>query len=251
MNIILSDPLENLGRAEVLIAEAAKRGSSIVLLPELWSTGYDLENAAKQSQNIGTGIFSATSMLARKYRIILGGSMLEHEDSKIYNTFALYGSDGNLLNSYRKIHLFRMMEEDTWLCPGDDLCTCATEFGKIGLSICYDLRFPELYRRYALDEVSLILIPAEWPLPRIEHWRILLRARAIENQVFVAGVNRVGDDHGNVFGGYSAIVNPWGEALAEGNMEECLVTAEIDLDDIARSREKINILADRRPDIYR
>jgi predicted amidohydrolase len=121
---------------------------------------------------------------------------------------------------------------------------------KIGLAVCYDLRFPEMFRHYALEGVQLVLIPAEWPTQRIDHWNILTRARAIENQLFVAAVNRCGSGADGEYGGHSILVGPWGELILEAGADECLLTAAIDLDEIPRARKKIDILHDRHPEIY-
>jgi predicted amidohydrolase len=118
------------------------------------------------------------------------------------------------------------------------------------LAICYDLRFPELFRGYALGGARLIVIPAQWPAPRIDHWRTLLRARAIENQCFVAGCNRVGTDPDNTFGGASAVIGPWGELLVEGGDQAALLVARITPAKVDEARRRIPVLSDRRPDRY-
>ena len=181
----------------------------------------------------------------------LGGSILElGADGKIYNCFALYNPDGKLAGVYRKIHLFRLMAEEQFLAPGPEAVTVDLPWGRVGLAICYDLRFPELFRRYALAGAKLILLPAEWPHPRRTHWRTLLRARAIENQMFVAGCNRVGSSKGSDFFGASALIDPWGEALIEGGEQETLLTLTVDLDQVDAVRKRIPIFEDRRPGLY-
>ena len=152
---------------------------------------------------------------------------------------------------YDKIHLFRLMDEHLWMSAGSntthaDLCDVKT-----GLAICYDLRFPEIFRHYALNQVNLILIPAEWPIIRIEHWKILLKARAIENQCFIAAVNTVGKSGSNTFGGSSAVIDPWGNVLIEGSQQdESLLNVEIDLSEISKARNTIPVFEDHRPEIY-
>ena len=124
-------------------------------------------------------------------------------------------------------------------------------WGAAGLAICYDLRFPELFRRYAVrDKAKLILICAEWPQARVNHWRALLQARAIENQCFVAATNSCGKTGGTVFGGNSMIIDPWGEIIAEAGADEALVTGEIDLSEVDRVRQTIPVFEDRRPEVY-
>jgi predicted amidohydrolase len=136
------------------------------------------------------------------------------------------------------------------MTPGSALPTLDLPWGRIALAICYDLRFPELWRRYAGAGAHLILIPAEWPIRRVEHWRLLLRARAVENQLFVAGCNRAGVDEHGEFGGHSAIVDPWARVLVEASTEAGLFLATLDLDEVARARRLFPFLADRRPDVY-
>jgi omega-amidase len=169
---------------------------------------------------------------------------------RAYNAFALYDAAGSLLATYRKVHLFRLMDDEKWLAPGDRVELVETDWGLTGLGICYDLRFPELFRAYALRGARLVLLPAEWPSRRAAHWHTLLRARAIENQMFVAACNRVGESKGEHFGGGSAIIDPWGEAVIEAGSAETLLTAEIDLAQADAVRQRIPVFEDRRPDVY-
>lgn len=250
MNIALGQPALNWEKVRAWTAEAARRGSAVVLFPELWPTGYDLENWRAHASPLNEGLFADLSALAREHRIAIGGSLLEAHGDRAYNTFALFGNQGQTLAVYRKTHLFRLMAEDQWLAPGEALTSVAAPWGHTGLSICYDLRFPEIFRRYALQGARLILLPAEWPSRRAEHWRTLLRARAIENQLFVAACNRVGEMHGDAFAGHSAVIDPWGETLAEASQVETLLTVELDLSAVERVRQRIPIFADRRPELY-
>jgi predicted amidohydrolase len=250
MNIQVGSPEANLQKAADWISDAASRGSHLVLLPELWSTGYALDRAVELASTYGTEIAAQISAIARKNRVLVGGSTLEADGGRVYNTFRLFSSAGDLIACYRKIHLFRLMEEDLWLAPGNEMVVADTEFGPAGLAICYDLRFPEIFRGYAVRGARLMLVPAEWPIARVEHWRILLKARAIENQVFVAAVNAAGDSGGTVFGGHSAVIGPLGEEICAAGPEECLITADLDLAAPDRAREKMDILRDRRPEVY-
>ena len=138
------------------------------------------------------------------------------------------------------------------MTPGDALPVFDLPWGRTALAICYDLRFPEMWRHYMQAGAQLILIPAEWPIPRVEHWRLLLRARAVENQLFVVGCNRAGggSDSQHPFGGHSAAVDPWGKVLVEGELEPGLFLATLDLEEVARCRRLFPWLDDRRPDLY-
>lgn len=240
----------NISKATEMIYMAAGAGNDLVLLPELWASGYDLENWHNYATTLDEGIFRRLSDLARKANIVIGSSLLEKRENIAYNTFVLYGNDGNLLGKYRKVHLFRLLEEEKWLHAGEDLVLAQTPWGQIGLSICYDLRFPEMYRPYALSGARLVLIVAEWPDRRISHWVKLLQARAIENQLFIAGVNKVGESKGIKLGGHSAVVDPWGVPLVEGDDEEGLFTVEVNLKEADKARKQIPVFKDRKPLIY-
>jgi predicted amidohydrolase len=142
------------------------------------------------------------------------------------------------------------MGEQEHMTAGNALPTFDLPWGRTALAVCYDLRFPEMWRLYTAAGVHLILIPAEWPVRRVEHWRLLLRARAVENQLFVAGCNRAGTDADGEFGGHSAAVDPWGRVLVEGEREPGLFLAALDLEEVRRNRSLLPFLDDRRPDVY-
>ena len=250
MDVQLGEPERNLARVHDLVAEASRRGSDIVLLPELWATGYDLGNAAKHATPTDQGLFAATADLAREHSIHIVGSLLATKGGHITNTAVLFAPTGEALGEYSKIHLFRLMEEEKVLAAGNQTPILDLPWGKSGLAICYDLRFPELFRKYALGGAVIVFLVAEWPHPRLAHWRILLRARAIENQCFVAACNRVGESRGQRFFGRSAIVDPWGEVVIEGGEEEVLLTAEVDLAQVEEVRARIPVFADRREELY-
>ncbi|HVN54227.1 MAG TPA: carbon-nitrogen family hydrolase [Anaerolineaceae bacterium] len=250
IDILLGAVGQNFRKIQDFSAQAAADSCQMVLFPELWSTGYDLANHRRLSDPMGAGIFERVSQLAREYQIWIGGSMLEEKDGQSFNTFSLYSDQGELAAAYRKIHLFRLMDEHLWLAPGDQLVTAQSPWGLAGMAICYDLRFPEMFRKYATEGVKLVFIPAEWPSVRIQHWQTLLRARAIENQMFVVAVNRVGQEGNDQFNGHSLVVSPWGEILLDGGEAESLLTCEIDLAAVDEARRRIPILTDRRPDIY-
>ena len=251
MNVKLGRAADNLATAERLIAEAARRQSQLVILPELWSSGYDLENAAAQADELDQGLFAKLSGMAAQHRIAIVGSILERRGESVANSAPYYSADGRRLGVYRKIHLFRLFDEDKWLVAGDALTALDLPWGTTALTICYDLRFPELYRRCAVEYgAKLILVCAEWPLIRLAHWRTLLMARAIENQCFVAAVNACGETGGAVFGGHSMVIDPWGEVVVEAGQAEQLLTVEIDLDEADRVRQMIPVFEDRRPGAY-
>ncbi len=251
MRIKLARVEDNLATAEQMISQAASRGSDLVLLPELWSTGYDLANATDYAAELGAGMFEQLAESARANSIAVFGSILEEHGDQVMNCATYHDAAGALRGLYRKIHLFRLFDEHKWLGEGLQPTVMKLPWGTAGLSICYDLRFPELFRRYAVvDGAKLMLICAEWPLVRVQHWRTLLIARAIENQCFIVAANSCGDTGGTVFAGHSMIIDPWGKVLLEAAEDEALLTAEIDLDEVDRVRQQIPVFEDRRPDAY-
>jgi predicted amidohydrolase len=255
MDCRLGDPEANFAAAAQSIAEAARRGSDLVLLPELWSTAYALDAAPALASALAIrpsdgGWFGRMAALAATHGLFVGGSLLEARHARYYNCFALYGPDGALHGAYRKVHLFRLMDEEKFLAPGEETVMVDMPWGKTGMAICYDLRFPELLRGYALAGARLMLLPAEWPHPRREHWRTLLRARAIENQCYVAACNRVGVTGNTAFFGASAIIDPWGATLVEAGEVETLLTVTVDLARVDDARRRIPVFEDRRADLY-
>jgi omega-amidase len=241
---------QNLEISSEMVKEAALFGSQVILFPELWLYGYDLRNAKTYAHDTPR-ILQQLLKLAKHHHIFIGGSILEESDGEPFNTFYLLNDEGQIVTKYRKTHLFRLMEEHIWLRPGTNLQTIQFPWGNCGMAICYDLRFPEMFRSLALKGCTLILLVSEWPQVRINHWRVLLQARAIENQLFFAAVNSVGQTGKEIYGGHSAIISPWGEIIAEGDGERSqLVSAEIDFDLVEQARKTIPVFSDRRPDIY-
>ncbi len=252
MDVAFGSPVVNFETVRRMTAEAARRGSQMVVFPELWSTGYDLSNAARYAAGLKDGIFAQVSELAAKEKVyVIGSNLSLLGEGKYGNTLTVFSPQGELLADYSKIHLFRLMEEHQYLTAGDEPVLLDLPLGKAGLAICYDLRFPELFRGYALSGADLVILPAEWPHPRLAHWQTLVRARAIENQMFMLACNRVGKDPGNEFFGHSMVVNPWGEVLAEAGEGEELITVRVDQAKVQEVRRKIPILQDRRPEVYR
>lgn len=243
-------PEENIATVRRLAATAAERGADLLILPELWSTGYDLQHADVLADLPGEGVYAELASLARTHQIGIAGSTLARREGRPTNTATVYGSNGHLLASYDKIHLFGLMQEDRYLAPGQASGLFDAPWGKSALAICYDLRFPELFRAYAVQGAGVIIVPSEWPHPRLEHWRTLVRARAIEDQCFIIAVNRVGRDLANSFCGHSLVVDPWGEVLIEGGTKNELLVATLDLSLVDQVRSRMSVLQDRRPAFY-
>ncbi len=241
---------KNFQKTSQMIIDAAEKGADMVLLPELWASGFDLANCREYASAIGEGWFYSMQSAAQENKIALGCALIEEDQGEFYNTFVFYDSSGTLLGSYRKIHLFQKLKEKDHFRAGTELTSFNFNSVKIGLATCYDLRFPELFRAYAAAGVELMLITAEWPEKRINHWNLLLQARAIENQSFVGAVNKVGESQGARLGGSSAVLNPMGEYLVQGDEKEALLMAEINLNEGKKIRRWMPVLQDRRPDLY-
>jgi omega-amidase len=251
MDVLTGRPEANLARVRDFAIQAQEAGADLLLLPELWLHGYDLERAGEWAAPLGEGGFARMAALAREFGLHLAGSLLEQHADGVSNTAVLYAPDGTLLGSYRKIHLFRLMHEHRYLVPGDHATLCPTPWGPVGLAICYDMRFPELFRTMALAGAVLFLVPAQWPVRRVEAWFLLARARAVENELIVAACNRVGDDGQVAFPGRSCVVDPWGNLLVEGDGQERLLIAQADLREVRKARRYLTVYEDRRPEAYR
>jgi predicted amidohydrolase len=182
---------------------------------------------------------------AAGHGVFLAGSVLGRVEGAVLNTAVVYGPDGDFRLTYRKIHLFPPMGEDDLLQAGDELPTGAVRWATVGLAVCYDLRFPELFRGYACKGVDLVIIPTHWPEERIEHWSLLLRARAVENQCFMVGCNGCGEAEGTRFGGRSAMIGPWGQQLAEAGTGEEILSAKLDPLAVCEVREMFPVLEHR------
>jgi omega-amidase len=250
MDVALGQPDKNLNKVRAMAAEAKRRGSQLVVFPELWSTGLDLEHCAEYATPVDEGIFLKTARTAREHSIHIIGSLLEATTKGYRNTAVVFSPEGQPLGQYSKVHLFRPMEEDKYLIPGDEAPVLNLAWGRSALAICYDLRFPELFRKYALNGARIIFVMAEWPYPRLTHWETLLRARAIENQSFLVACNRVGESGEWSFFGHSAIYDPSGELVAGAASEETLITAGVDLDYVDEVRRSMTVFEDRHEDVY-
>lgn len=230
---------ENFDRAARLIARAAVEKPDVIVLPELWTTGYYPTPIENYADGDGRRTQKFLSDSARSNRVnIVGGTAIVGDGDQFFNRNYNFDRDGALVGVYDKAHLFSMAGEEKIFGAGDRIVTYELDGVKCSTIVCYDLRFPELSRRLALEGVTLMFVPAAWPLRRLEHWQILNRARAIENQMFVCAVNSAG---------HSMALDPWGEVLLEGGAEELVLTTEIDLERIKKIRSAMNVFADRNP----
>ncbi len=250
----------NLETASRLVELAARRGATLVVLPELFNCLGDLPEVSAQAEPIPGPTSEWLSQLAAEYKLTLvGGSMAEksNQADKAYNTSLVFGPDGVMLSRYRKIHLFEIdlpgevsVRETDIMLAGDEAIVTSTSAGLLGHATCYDLRFPELFRRLVDAGAEVFVIPSAFTLATgRDHWEVLLRARAIENQVFVVAPNQYGLHGPNLRSfGRSMIIDPWGVVLASTSDGVGVVTAEIDLDQVAGIRRRLPALRNRRRD---
>jgi len=219
--------------------------ADLVVLPEMWLTGYAYRRLDELAKGTAESL-ERVGVYAKKYGYFVAGSWAERgDDGHLYNTACIVGPDGRVRARYRKVHLFGPMKEDRHFLRGRAVTVADLEIGKIGIALCYDLRFPELARKMALAGAELLLFPSQWPEVRLGHFHTLLSARAIENQVFTAGINRAGRSSSIQFGGGSTVVGPRGEVLAQLEGEEGYAETDLDLDQVAAARENITYLAGR------
>jgi deaminated glutathione amidase len=255
------DKARNLETAERLVRAAAADGAALVALPEKWSILGDPDALRAGAEPLDGPTLTAAAAWARDLGIhLVAGSVAERlpGGDRLANTSVLLGPDGDRLAVYRKIHLFDVdvggvaYRESALEDAGEELVTAPVGDVELGMEICYDVRFPELSRILALRGAHLITLPSAFTRPTGSgHWEVLVRARAIENQVFVLAANQIGQapPHYDSWG-HSMIVDPWGVVLAEAPDEECFVAADLDLAEQERVRETLPALANRRPAVY-
>ncbi len=251
---------ESRAKAKAMVSEAAKNGAQVIALPEMWNCPYANEYFKPYGEPEDGPTVQFLSDLAKEQDIyLIGGSISELDGDKVYNTSYSFDREGQLIGKHRKAHLFdinvkngiRFMESDT-LSPGDKATVIDTEYGKIGVAICYDVRFPELSRKMALEGAKLIVLPAAFNMTTgPAHWDLTMRARALDNQVYFAAVSPARDLKG-VYRAYgsSCIATPWGEFLVKTDEKEGIVYGDIDLDYVESIREQLPLLKHRRPEIY-
>ncbi len=252
---------ENLERMEPLVARAAASGADLVLLPEKWNGLGSHEILLDVAEPLEGGeTVEAMSRWARTHGITLvGGSIAERREGreKLSNTCVVFDTEGELAAVYRKIHMFDVevggvvYRESASEEPGDGPVSCEVEGWKLGLTVCYDLRFPELYRILAVEGAELVTVPAAFTLfTGKDHWELLLRARAVENQCYVLAANQWGVVEGKASYGRSSIVDPWGVVLAQAPDGDGVVSAELDRAHMERIRRSVPSLANRQPAAY-
>ncbi len=257
---VAKDKRDNILKAEEMIRKAADEGCDIVALPDMWNTPYGNEYFRDYAESADGKTVGFMSGIAKELGIYLvGGTISEIDDDRIYNTCFVFDRKGELIGRHRKMHLFdidvegavRFMESDT-LTAGDQITVVDTEFGKIGIGICYDVRFQDMFMNMALKGVNTVFLPAAFttttgPL----HWELLMRARAIDNEVYFAAVSPGRNPEGPYQAyGHTMLVDPWAKVIAEAGTGEEIVYGEVDCDYLETVRKQLPLLKHRRPEMY-
>ena len=251
MDVAFADWERNFSEVEKYVEEAAREKADVIVFPEMWNVGYALKDLDQLADQDGEKTRALFSRLAEQYKVnIVGGSVATKRDDKFFNTMYVTNRNGEMIAKYDKAHLFKLMDEHVYMSAGEQANVFTLDGVTCGGVICYDLRFPEWIRTHVLKGADIMFIPAQWPKMRIDHWQLLLQARAIENQCYVVAVNRVGDDPNNEFNGHSMVIAPWGELLLSNETNEGIYYAEIDLQEVKRVRETIPVFQDRRTNLY-
>lgn len=248
-NVKQGDIDANLAFVRSALARVADQGADLAVLPEMWSTGFAYRTLNELAEQTPQVVAELTKLSARHKLVIVGSQPEASGDGRVYNTAHVI-DNGQVVAAYRKLHLFSLLGEDKAFKGGDAWCLAETSLGKIGVIICYDLRFPELCRRLALEGADAVCVPAQWPKPRQEHWRTLLRARAIENQLYVVSANACGLIGKLDFFGMSMIIDPKGEVLRDAGEEEGEIVAPLSRQMMDEWRAQIPCFSDRRPELY-
>jgi len=232
--------------ARVASLVRAQQGADLVLLPELWPQGgFSYDGWEEQAEPLDGPVVESMRQAARDSGVTLHmGSFVERDDSgRLFNTSVLVGPDGGILTTYRKVHLFGFGDGEPKLMTAGD---GAVVHGTLGLATCYDLRFPEQFRLLLDGGAEVVLLVAAWPAKRVAHWRLLVRARAVENQSYVLACNTAGTHAGVPMGAHSMVVDPWGAVLAEAGEHEEVLVVDLDEESVASTRSSFPVLGDRR-----
>jgi omega-amidase len=247
---IWEDPDRTLEKAGVFIRHAAASGAAFVCFPEQFATGWD-PRPQKNIQDIHGSIVSSLQAYAKEYGIGILGSFRQAGDPLPKNTAVVIGRDGRIRSTYAKMHLFSFAHEDEGTSPGTDLGVFSLESLTCGVAICYDLRFPDLFRLYAQRGAQAVFVPSAWPHARTRHWELFIQARALENQMYIIGVNTTGQTPVDSYSGNSLVADPQGTIISRANEAEQLVFTDLDPAAVARARLQFPVEKDRKDALYR
>ncbi|TDM12092.1 carbon-nitrogen family hydrolase [Macrococcus lamae] len=250
MAVIPGEPAKNLKKVTNWLNQLPE-GIDIAALPEMWNTSYTLDMLNEIIDDEGHRELRALKEIARLRNLnIVAGSIAVKSGEKFRNRAIIIDCNGQVIYHYDKVHLVPMLDEPLFLESGDHFGTFELADSKMGIIICYDLRFPEMTRKLALEGAEIIYVVAEWPHVRIDHFLALLKARAIENQCYIVACNAVGECGGTVFGGRSMVIDPSGEVAVEAAVSEETVVVEIDIEESEVIRQAIPVFESRRTDLY-
>ncbi len=252
IDIAYGNVSRNYERTANALQKAMDDHPDVIVLPEMWNTGYALDQLDELADENGERTRNFLSAFAGEHDVnVVGGSCAVRRRGRFWNTAYDFDRKGQLINEYDKVHLFGLMQEDRFIAPGNSESSFEIDGVKCSCVICYDIRFPEWERKLMSGGAEILFVSAQWPDVRIRQWEILLRARAIENQAFVVAANRVGDAPDDHFNGHSLIIDPFGEVIADGNSgKEEIITAELDLSLVRKARGSIPVFDDRRTELY-
>lgn len=255
MEIIPGNPEANMKKVLNWVQKEVENAKpDLVVLPEMWTTSYTLEEIHQYADRDGDTVIPFLQVLAKTHNInIVGGSFANNVGGEIYNTAVVINRSGEVVYQYDKVHLVPMLNEPKYLAGGKKVPEVFELDGvKMGLIICYDLRFSEIIRPLALEGAEVLFVVAEWPISRIHHWKNVQVTRAIENQMFVVSCNNVGTYGNDTFGGTSMVVDPWGETVIEGSeSNEESLSISIDVKEALDIRKKVPVFASRVPHLYK
>jgi omega-amidase len=251
----LGDSNANLRKVRDFSARAKEAGADLIVFPEMIDTGYSMPVIQTHAGSWTNGFVPELQEIARKLSIAIVSGVSERDGAPIYNSQIFVDCEGNIAAKYRKTHLYAVapVEEQTCFAPGNSFASFELGGLHFGFSICYDLRFPEMYRKLVAEQkVGAFIVSSAWPFPRLEHFRTLALARAIENQSYVVASNRVGKDDDLWFCGSSAIIDPRGVVIAAASADrEELIHADLSEELVMSVRSRVESFAHRRPDLYK
>jgi omega-amidase len=250
----LGDPEANLSKVREFSRNAKNAGAELIVFPEMTDTGYSMPVIQRHANHWKTGFVAGLQKIAKELSMAIVSGVSERVGSSIYNSQVLVDPKGDILAKYRKTHLYAVapVDEQSCFAPGDTFASFALGDLRFGFSICYDLRFPEMFRKLVSEQdVGAFLISSAWPFPRVEHWCVLAQARAIENQSYVVASNRVGKDDNLWFCGSSAIIDPRGVVIAAASPDrEEVIYANVSEELVQSVRRRMQSLGHRRQDLY-
>jgi omega-amidase len=246
---VWENPDATLQRIIPLVRQASDHKADLICFPEQFATGWD-PASVNHTEPSGGRIVSGLSRIAGEFGIAVLGSIRLRENGSLYNAAVAIGQRGEVSGIYRKMHLFSPQKEDSGYAPGKDITIFSVGDMEFGMAICYDLRFSSLFHIYAAAGVDGVIVPAAWPAPRMEAWELFIRSHALEDQMFVVGVNTTGTTPVGTYGGGSIAAGPYGELVARAGSDEGLTFATLDAGRIEEARRAIPAARDRKPGVY-